>query len=278
MNALVYRIGGLGDSLLIYPVIEILTKKGYEVTVWGNPEYFKLAQVAGFCRQAIFYRPQKDFNKKIIFSKNTEIFDYAKNNNLIHIDPIPKEKIWIVDYYLKALGFEKEGFSKKLKFNFSFEKCDNLCVVHPGSGSRKKNPEINFFFELEEFLKNFGFKVLYLIGPAEKELTKIFQKSFYTEKTTEMAKTLIRASIYIGFDSGVSHLSSYLGVPSIVIFGPTEPAVWHPIGEKIWIIRDKSCSPCFPNVCGEKKCLQTDFLLDKILPILKSWLSDKNID
>ncbi|MEN2994508.1 MAG: glycosyltransferase family 9 protein [Thermodesulfovibrio sp.] len=263
MKALVYRMAGLGDSLLIYPILEILKRKGYEVTVWGNTEYFRLAEISGFCMKSLFYEPKEDYDLKIIFSKDTEILGSLKKNS-IYINPIPSEKIWIVDYYLRELGFQNEKFSRTLALPFSEMKDLSLCIVHPGSGSKKKNPDLVFFFKLEEILKDAGFNVVYLIGPAERDLINIFKNFVYVENPVEIAKLLIKANLYIGFDSGVSHLSCYLGVLSIVIFGPTEPKIWHPIGESFHIIRYENCSPCFPEVCSERRCLDPDFLIDQI--------------
>lgn len=260
MKALVYRIGGLGDSLLIYPILEVLSNKGYEITVWGNPEYFRLAENVGFCKKALIYEPRETFDLRIIFSKNKELF----SGDSIYIDPIPTERVWVVDYYLKKLGFKNERFSKVLPVRFSVTKQNSLCIVHPGSGSKKKNPEPIFFLKLEDILKEQGYDVFYLLGPAEGELIKTFKNSIYLEDTVEIAKVLLKASLYIGLDSGISHLSSYLGIPSVVIFGPTDSNIWRPIGDKLWIIRDEACRPCFPNVCKERRCLQPEFLLDKV--------------
>ena len=38
------------------------------------------------------------------------------------------------------------------------------------------------------------------------------------------------ASAFVGNDSGVSHLAAAVGAPGVVIFGPTDPARWRPIG------------------------------------------------
>ncbi|HHW20201.1 MAG TPA: glycosyltransferase family 9 protein [Thermodesulfovibrio thiophilus] len=268
MKALVYRMGGLGDSLLVYPVLEILTRKGYEVTVWGNPEYFQLAEKSGFCKKSIFYEPADQFDRIIVFSKNRELLH---NHKTIYVEPLPDKRIWIVKYYLKKLNFERESFSKKLKLPFSIEKSDKLCIIHPSSGSQKKNPEPNFFLQLEKFIENCGYKVLYISGPAEKYFNKaLFKNSIYLEDITELTKTLLQASLYIGVDSGVSHLSSYLGISSIIIFGPTDPVVWHPIGKNVTVIRDENCQPCFPNICTDRQCLRKEKLIEKIKDLFRS--------
>jgi len=46
------------------------------------------------------------------------------------------------------------------------------------------------------------------------------------------------AVFFMGCDSGVSHVAAAMKVPSIVVFGPTDPAVWAPLGEHVTIYRD----------------------------------------
>lgn len=259
-------MGGLGDSLLIYPILEIFTKRGYEITVWGNPEYFMLAKKAGLCKEATFYEPKEHFDLNIIFSSKKEVFNFQGKS--IYINPLPDERIWIVNYYLKKLNLKGEVFSKTLNLDVALQKSMNLCIIHPGSGSKKKNPEMSFFSLLGDFLKEIGFNVLYIVGPAEKELKKIYKNCLYLENPLDIGKTLLKSSLYIGLDSGISHLSSFLGIPSIIIFGPTDPNIWHPIGEKLWIIRYNECEPCFPNICESKKCLDKNFLLPQIKKLL----------
>ncbi|MCS7202899.1 MAG: glycosyltransferase family 9 protein [Thermodesulfovibrio sp.] len=275
MKALVYRMGGLGDSILIYPVLEILTKKGFEVTVWGNTEYFYIAKIAGLCKNITFYKPKEDFDLKIFFSKNKELVS-EKDKNAIFIDPIPPKKVWAVNYYLEKLKLRNMDYSKTLKLNLEIKKDPKLCIIHPGSGSKKKNPEITFFCEVEKILNNYEMKTLYLLGPAQRELIGFFKNSLYTENIFETTKILLKASLYIGTDSGLTHLSAYLGVPSLVIFGPTDPLVWHPIGEKIFTIRTDECDPCYPNICDERRCLKKDVLLEKTLTCLNHILPNYN--
>lgn len=266
MKTLIYRMGGLGDSILTYPILEILTKKGYEITVWGNTEYFSLAKIAGYCSRVTFYEPKEKFNLRIIFSKKMELF--SSSDDSLYVEPIPNNKEWVVNWYLKKLNLYGEVFSRTLNLNFSVEKTPNLCLIHPGSGSEKKNPEIAFFLELEAMLKAIGFDVFFLLGPAEKGMIKFYKNFLYHENLTDVTKTILKAFLYIGLDSGISHLSSYLSIPSVVIFGPSDAEIWHPIGDKLWIIRNSECEPCFPNICEEKKCLNKDFLLEKINKIL----------
>jgi heptosyltransferase-2 len=44
-------------------------------------------------------------------------------------------------------------------------------------------------------------------------------------------------TIFIGHDSGISHLAAAAGAKCILLFGPTDPAVWAPLNEKARVIR-----------------------------------------
>jgi ADP-heptose:LPS heptosyltransferase len=51
--------------------------------------------------------------------------------------------------------------------------------------------------------------------------------------------------LFIGNDSGISHMAAALGLPTMVIFGPTDQNVWSPRGDKTFVVRrGVSCSPC----------------------------------
>ncbi len=263
-------MAGLGDSLLTFPIIEIFKNKGFEITVWGNTEYFSLAKIAGICKEITIYEPKKHFPFSVILSKERSVFRHLKN--AIFIDPIPKEGKWVVHYYLEQLNLLEEKFSKTLKIDLREEKIPHLCIIHPGSGSKKKNPSLDFFIDLQNLIQSKGYNTLFVLGPAEKELSYVLKNYQFFDNILDLAKTLMKASLYVGLDSGVSHLSSYLGIPSVIIYGPTDPKIWHPLGENFWTLRDEKCPPCFPLSCKDKKCLSKDFLIPQIEVLL-----DKNI-
>jgi lipopolysaccharide heptosyltransferase II len=51
-------------------------------------------------------------------------------------------------------------------------------------------------------------------------------------------------------DTGTMHLAAFLGVPTVAIFGSTEPALTSPLGDFHQILRHKvDCSPCFLREC-----------------------------
>jgi ADP-heptose:LPS heptosyltransferase len=51
-------------------------------------------------------------------------------------------------------------------------------------------------------------------------------------------------------DTGTMHLAAFLGVPTVAVFGSTEPDLTAPLGDFHAILRHKvECSPCFRREC-----------------------------
>jgi ADP-heptose:LPS heptosyltransferase len=75
------------------------------------------------------------------------------------------------------------------------------------------------------------------------------------------AAVLSMSDLYLGNDSGISHLAGCLGTRSVVLFGPTDPVLWKPFGENVRVVRGMAdCSPCSDDRsrgCLERKCLDS---------------------
>jgi ADP-heptose:LPS heptosyltransferase len=54
--------------------------------------------------------------------------------------------------------------------------------------------------------------------------------------TLDLAELLREASLVIGADTGPTHLAAQLGVPTLALFGPTDPSVWAPVGPSVRVI------------------------------------------
>ncbi|MFH2218280.1 MAG: glycosyltransferase family 9 protein [Pseudomonadota bacterium] len=138
-------------------------------------------------------------------------------------------------------------------------------LIHPGSGSRRKLWHISNFCKIHEKLSSDGFRPEFLFGPAEQFLVRALTAEGNQPKTVhvvdelpELLVLLETAGGFIGNDSGVSHLAAFMGLPTIAVFGPSDPARWKPVGQSVEIVRpDLDCSPCFEtdiNDCEQKAC------------------------
>jgi heptosyltransferase-3 len=63
----------------------------------------------------------------------------------------------------------------------------------------------------------------------------------------ELARFVAGARAYIGSDSGITHLAAAVGTPTIALFGPTDPAIWGPRGQRVCIIRGDTMADIRPE-------------------------------
>jgi ADP-heptose:LPS heptosyltransferase len=60
-----------------------------------------------------------------------------------------------------------------------------------------------------------------------------------------LAGVLSHASLFVGHDSGVTHLAALLGVRTVAIFGPTDSARWAPLGSHVTVMEGSPVSVSF---------------------------------
>ncbi len=146
--------------------------------------------------------------------------------------------------------------------------CDRLKIlIHPGSGSKRKNWGSSNFIKIFEKIESLGMNPEIILGPAEHNLSGIFVRSLPAGSKIHMLTDLLnlmtmlkQSGGFIGNDSGISHLAAFTGIPTVVIFGPSSPKRWKPFGRSVEVLRSEiDCSPCFETGkpdCKEMKCLE----------------------
>ena len=95
-------------------------------------------------------------------------------------------------------------------------------AIHPFSGSGSKNWPLEKYLELAGRLEA---PVEFFVSP-EQTLAGATQ----IEDLYELACKLAEAALYIGNDSGITHLAAAVGTPVVALYGPTDPVVWAPRG------------------------------------------------
>lgn len=114
-------------------------------------------------------------------------------------------------------------------------------AIHPGSGSRSKNwPEVRFQELVRELAP--GDPFLLVSGPADEEATQKLARSPHSVVARDLplralGALLSKAGLYVGNDSGVTHLAAASGSPTLALFGPTDPQTWGPVGKKVEVVR-----------------------------------------
>jgi ADP-heptose:LPS heptosyltransferase len=140
-------------------------------------------------------------------------------------------------------------------------------LLHPGAGSMRKRWLVSHFLDVATRLAADGLTPEFILGPAETDLVPALQhvnRPLHTlEDLQDLVALLQSAGGYIGNDSGASHLAAFLGLPSVVIFGPTDPVRWAPVGRRVKIVRPAlQCRPCFETEttnCDTPECLEQTF-------------------
>jgi len=113
-------------------------------------------------------------------------------------------------------------------------------AVHPGSGSPAKNWPAGRFAEAARRLAE-GQPWLFVRGPAEASLP-VPEGALDARDwpLRALAAVLSRARLFLGNDSGVAHLAAACGAPTLALFGPTDPALWSPVGPAVATLRAPS--------------------------------------
>jgi heptosyltransferase-2 len=119
-------------------------------------------------------------------------------------------------------------------------------ALHPGSGSEKKNwPEARWAELLKRLIEETSIHLLLVGGEAEGgRLERLAQMA--PPHRVEVARGLPLAELaerlrgcrgFVGHDSGITHLAAALGLPAVVLWGPTVEPVWRPLGSNIALLK-----------------------------------------
>ena len=120
----------------------------------------------------------------------------------------------------------------------------NRLAIHPGSGSRNKNWPLDHWAELlDESMPAFD-EVLLIAGEADTEIFESVRPLIPAIKLRlcanrclwDLVSEVSQATLFIGHDSGVTHVAAATGVATVALFGPTDPTIWAPNGHRVIVI------------------------------------------
>jgi heptosyltransferase III len=120
-----------------------------------------------------------------------------------------------------------------------------VVVVHPGSGSPAKRwPVANFATLIETLEGQLGVRTVIVTGYAEADVLAKLRTLIRAARPLvaenwpllPTAAVIAQASVFVGHDSGLTHLAAALRRPTVAIFGPTDPDIWKPRGEHVTVV------------------------------------------
>ncbi len=153
----------------------------------------------------------------------------------------------IAELYLKSIGAENEPVESRIDLMLADHEAaaeviarldlipGEFVTLFPGSGSATKNWSEKRFARLALEIKDLlRMRPLAVLGPAEEDLHPLFHDFGITTVSmlplATIAALAASAAGFVGNDSGVSHLAAAAGAAGVVLFGPTDPARWRPLG------------------------------------------------
>jgi len=297
-SVLVVSLGGLGDFVTRWPLWQSFRRSfpGASIAYLGYPRHACLLRAAGLCDEALQFdaprwaAPEKclcafDIVISVLGGRGADWADRLKTaagaSRLLSLEPFPPAGARIsvgahIDAQRAAAGLADPGplrcvlpadsgaWAAAWRESRGLSGAETV-AIHPGSGSEGKNWPRGRYETLASSLAGSGMRVLVFGGDAERErdgrawpdTPGVVHASGLD--LAQAAALLSGCRHYVGNDSGISHLAALLGVPSTVIFGPTDPAVWAPRGGRVTVVTGRAaCAPCGRErmrECRDRLCL-----------------------
>lgn len=162
-----------------------------------------------------------------------------------------------------------------------------VVAIHHGVGFATKRWPMERFAQLgDRVVKELGFNVIFTWGPGEEEAVKqlssqMKEKHWVSPKNTlhESIAMLKRMSLCIGCDTGPMHLSAAQGVPTVSLFGPTNPVYSRPHGSNHEVVvKLQPCSFCHKHSCPTQiECMTAITVDDVFTAVQKSVQNHMNV-
>jgi heptosyltransferase III len=248
VRRLVIRPGAVGDFIVSLPALQCLRADYFEV--WTASPNLPLARFAHRARAiastgidllgvtdppARLLDDLRSFDSIVSWygSNRPEFRDAVAGLPFTFFPALPRDTAnHATDFYLDQVRTiapcESDGIPR---IHCNVERGD-FAVIHPFSGSARKNWPLDKFRALAARLERI-MPVRWCAGPEDPPLPGAVR----IDDLYELACWLARARLYIGNDSGITHLAAAAGAPVLALFGPTDPAVWAPRGPNVRVAR-----------------------------------------
>ena len=126
-----------------------------------------------------------------------------------------------------------------------------VLAIHPGSGGPHKLWPREGWQRVMAWAEKRGVPGILIRGPAELERgpglmpagAGLGWKTLCNAALPEVAAVLEKCTVFAGHDSGITHLAAAVGIPTLALFGPTDPRVWGPRGCRACVLQPVSPGP-----------------------------------
>jgi len=277
---LVLRAGAIGDTVLCFPVLHALkrTAPGAELVFAGRTEARFLALESGLADEVLdlgsvrftpLFAPSRSGAEASEAADFLSSFDLVVSlisdpegafaerlvfrgaRDVLSLGRLPPGE-WTARALFRVIepvsAFPFRGDLALIRSGrpLPFETGGRFAVIHVGSGSRKKNWPPGRFCALVKAAAASGYRVFLPEGEADGEaVAGVLSEAGPAAEVVrlnlpELAALISRAAFFVGNDSGITHVAGQLGVPTVAIFGPSDPAVWKPLGPRVRVVAGRN--------------------------------------
>lgn len=142
-----------------------------------------------------------------------------------------------------------------------------LIAIHAGTSPKalfKRWMPDQYAQLADRLVRELNASVLFTWGVEELEWVENIQKEMkepsllgpQTESLTQLGEVYRHCDLYVGGDTGPMHIASLVGIPVVVIYGPTDPIENEPFGNHIKVRKEMGCNPCHEYSCKERVCIK----------------------
>ena len=263
---LVLRGGALGDFLVTLPAVALLRRRwpAARIELAGHATAAALARDCGLLDalhsqhearwSALFAAAPlpsgfatwlAEFDLVVNFWPDPDgelraHFPQREGQMFLHADAQPSRAPAAAHYCdpLRALGIESREFWFPLR---TPESGARRIAIHPGSGSPQKNWPLDRWAAIADWLvREHHAELLLVTGEAESDAAHALARFGAPARNLpfpDLTAQLARCRLFLGHDSGVSHLAAACGVPCVLLFGPTDPAMWAPPAPHVRVVK-----------------------------------------
>lgn len=303
LHLLIIRPGAIGDTLVIFPILQHLRTlfSQTHVTMIGNAAVLPLIQAFQLADEVENYEdlfwsrlfmPPTSRQQPQLYARLqhidraicwlTDPDDLVKQNLLAAGIPIisvvpgrPTVPMPIVSYLAQSIGEPAEAISWRVPAAYAWqreqasEQSPRAIAIHPGSGGQKKCWPISHFATIITELWQHHIPVILLAGPADYKRINALHNLLPSPPAATLLKIIQDAPLlaiaqqlrycqsYLGNDAGITHLAALLGIPTLVLFGPSDPLIWRPIGPAVTVLKAPDLDTLAPQTVYDQLMVQS---------------------
>lgn len=187
-----------------------------------------------------------------------------------------------INYGLKMTPIIKSQVSRLFESE-NIDQNKKMIVINPFTTWESKNWFLERYFKLANDLIKAGYYVIFTGARSDQAAIADFEAveknncSNLAGKTSleDLAEVYKRSDLYIGGDTGPTHLAAAVGLPVISLMGPTDPETHGPYGEGHTVIQDNSleCIRCWDRHCSRNMQCMKSISVEQVLRIAKKKLN-----